>query len=75
MFPRTPTSQSKASLSRLVLEILIQDLASLHVGNIVGAVIFIQEMAIVGRLVLIVGGDIIVVGVVALQLLLLGLHD
>lgn len=68
-----PTSQSKTSLSRLVLEILRQNLAGLCIGNIIGIVVLIQKMTVVLVTVLVVGRDVIIIGVVGLQMILLGL--
>lgn len=68
-----PTRQSKTSLSRLILEILRQNLAGLRIGNVIGIVVLVQEMAVVLVAVLVVGRDVIIVGVVGLQMILLGL--
>lgn len=70
-----PSSQSHAALSRLILQVLRQNIAGPRIGNVIGIIIFIEQMTIVFVAMLVVSRDVIIVGVVSLQMILLGLCD
>lgn len=68
-----PAAHGKSSLSSLILEILGEDDTGFLVGNIIGLVISILQVLIVAVPLLIERGEIAVVGVMGLQVIVLGL--
>lgn len=61
MYLGVPTSQGHARLDVLILEILSKNLTCPLVGNIIGVVIGIEEIAIVRITILVVGRDIVII--------------
>lgn len=61
MLLRVPSSQRHTALSRLILQVLGQDLTSSHVGNIIGIIILLEQMTIVLIAMLVVSRDVIIV--------------
>lgn len=72
---RVPTSEGETRPSGLVLEILSKNLTSPRVGNIRGIIIIIQKMFIVGKALLVVGGEVIIVRIVVFQTVFLSLFE
>lgn len=72
---RIPTSEGETRPSGLVLEILSKNLTSPRVGNIRGIIIIIQKMFIVGKALLVVGGEVIIVRIVVFQTVFLSLFE
>lgn len=70
-----PTSEGETRLSGLVLKILSENLTSPRVGNIRGIIIIIQEMFIVEKSLLVVGGEVIIVRIVVFQTVFLSLFE
>ena len=70
-----PTSEGETRPSGLVLEILSKNLTSPRVGNIRGIIIIIQKMFIVGKALLVVGGEVIIVRIVVFQTVFLSLFE
>lgn len=55
------------------MQILSQDFTSLFISDLISLVIIVKEMAIVRVAILIISRDIIIVGIVGLELVFLGL--
>ena len=55
------------------MQILSQDFTSLFISDLIGLVIIVKEMAVVRVAILIISRDIIIVGIVGLELVFLGL--
>lgn len=70
-----PTSEGETRPSGLVLEILSKNLTSPRVGNIRGIIIIIQKLFIVGKSLLVVGGEVIIVRIVVFQTVFLSLFE
>jgi hypothetical protein len=68
-----PAAHGKSSLASLILEILGEDDTGFLVGNTIGLIISILQVRIVRVPVLIERGKIAVVGVMGLQVVILGL--
>ena len=73
VLPWIPSCESEARLRCLILQIVGQDLASFLTGNIIGLVISIEKIAVVRIAMLVISRDIIVIGIMVLQMILLGL--
>lgn len=68
-----PATHGKSSLTSLILEILGENNTGFLVGNSIGLVISILQVLIVGVPLLIERGEIAVIGVMGLQVVILGL--
>lgn len=73
MLLRVPSPQRHARLRRLILQVFLEDRPGTLAGNFVGRVILVQQMRVVFVAVLVIGGDIVIVGVVGLQVVFFGL--
>lgn len=73
MLLRVPSPQRRACLRCLILQVFLEDLSGSLAGNFVGGVILVQQMRVVFVAVLVVGGDIVIIRVVGLQVVFVGL--
>lgn len=68
-----PACQSQTGLGSLILQVLCQNLACLLIGDLIGTVIVLEKLAIIRVTMIIIGRDIIIVGIMSLEVIFLGL--